>query len=61
MKTKELKKKTSAELIKELGEKQILLRDIRFGAASGKSKNVKEYANTKKDIAKMRTLIKSMH
>ena len=59
MKSKELQKKTKEDLTKELGEKVLALHDIRFGSASGKSKNVKEYANIKKDIARMKTLLKS--
>jgi ribosomal protein L29 len=44
-----------ADLQKELGEKKISLRDIRFGAAHSKSKNVKEYSKIKKEIARIHT------
>ncbi len=60
MKTKEVQKKSSVELSRELGEKRIAMRDIRFGSASGKSKNVKEYGNIRKDIAKINTQLRDM-
>ncbi len=60
MKTKELQKKNKAELVKELEEKTLALRSLRFGASGTKAKNVKEYANTRKDIARIKTLIGSM-
>lgn len=59
MKTKELHKKSKADLIKELEEKTLALRGLRFGASGTKAKNVKEYANTRKDIAKIKTILNS--
>ncbi len=59
MKTKELQKKSKAELGKELEEKLLALRSMRFGASGTKAKNVKEYASTKKDIAKIKTILNS--
>lgn len=58
---KELNKKSQSELIKEVEEKQIALRDIRFNMAGSKSKNVKAYANIKKEIAQMSTVLRSMN
>ncbi|MEK7642245.1 MAG: 50S ribosomal protein L29 [Patescibacteria group bacterium] len=58
MKAKELKKKSKEELEKDLHEKQIALRDIRFGVAGAKAKNVKEYSNTKRQIARIKTVIR---
>ena len=58
MKAKELQNKNKSDLTKELEEKQLRLRDIRFGMAGTKAKNVKEYANIKKNIARIRTIIK---
>lgn len=55
---KDLIKKNKKDLEKELNEKVLALRDIRFGIAGSKSKNVKEYSNIKKDIAKIRTVLK---
>lgn len=56
---KELKKKSKAELQKGLHEKNITLRDLRFNASGGKSKNVMETRNLKKDIARINTLLKT--
>ncbi len=56
---KEISKKNTDELIKELGEKQISLRDIRFGIAGSKGKNVKEAHNIKKEIARIKTEIRN--
>lgn len=53
MKTKSIK--TKEEILKEIGEKSISLRDIRFGVAGSKGKNVKEYSVIKKDIARLKT------
>lgn len=56
---KDLIKKDKKDLIKELGEKKVALRDIRFGVAGGKSKNVKEYRNIRKEIAQIETVLNS--
>lgn len=58
---KELTKKNKADLIKSLDEKRILIRDIRFGTAGSKSKNVKEQKNLKKDIARIKTELRIMN
>ena len=52
-------KKNKNELLKELQEKQISLRDMRFGTAGSKSKNVKEQRNTKREIARIKTTLNS--
>jgi ribosomal protein L29 len=57
MKKKELTKKSPADLFKELDEKRVSLRDIRFGIAGSKSKNVKEQKNIKKEIARIKTAL----
>lgn len=57
MKRQELKNKSRDELTKELDEKRIILRDMRFGLAGSKSKNVKEQKMVKKDIARILTAI----
>jgi len=54
---KELSKKSQADLVKELDEKRLSLRDIRFGTAGSKSKNVKEQKTIKKDIARIKTVL----
>jgi len=55
---KELLKKSRTDLIKELNEKRLSLRGIRFEVAGSKSKNVKEQKNIKKDIARIKTALK---
>jgi ribosomal protein L29 len=58
MKKKEITKKNDSDLLKELDEKRLKLRDIRFGLAGSKSKNVKEQKMIKKDIARILTALK---
>jgi ribosomal protein L29 len=57
MKIKEFKEKNIAELEKLLGEKREHARKLRFDIASKQVKNNKELKNTKKDIARILTLI----
>ena len=57
---KEVQKKNKEELKKDLDTKVIALRDIRFNAAGTKSKNVKEQRTTRKDIARIKTVLKNM-
>jgi ribosomal protein L29 len=54
----EIFKKSKDELEKMLSLKQIALRDMRFGQAGGKSKDVKAYAKTRKDVARIYTALK---
>lgn len=56
---KELAKKDKKDLDKELGEKLVHLRDLRFGTAHSKNRNVKEYRDTKKEIARIKTVLNS--
>lgn len=58
---KELIKKNKVDLEKELGEKLVSLHGIRFGVAGSKSKNVKESKSIKKDIARIKTVLKNMN
>lgn len=58
MKTGELRKKTKTELNKTLEDLQKNLREIRFKLATKKIKNFREIRQTKKDIAKILTLLK---
>lgn len=60
MKAKELKIKSHAELRALLAEKKERLRVLRFDLAGGKVKNVREIRQTKKDIARMLTLLKTI-
>ncbi|MBU6447615.1 50S ribosomal protein L29 [Patescibacteria group bacterium] len=56
MKFKELQLKNDAELAKDLGELREKARELKFKAASGDLKNVKEVAGVKKQIARIMTL-----
>jgi ribosomal protein L29 len=58
--SKELSKKSKVDLIKDLDEKRLSLRNIRFGVAGSKSKNVKEQKMIKKDIARIQTALKGV-
>ena len=58
MDIKDLRKKTTAELEKELGEKATALSNFKFGASGSKVKNVKEGRGLKKDIARILTILK---
>jgi ribosomal protein L29 len=59
MKKKELSKKSKIDLIKELSEKHVSLRNIRFEVAGSKSKNVKGQRMIKRDIARIKTALKN--
>jgi large subunit ribosomal protein L29 len=58
MKIAELSQKSKSELQQLLPEKRERLRALRFDLASGKVKNVREVRQTKKDIARILTLLK---
>lgn len=58
MKILELKEKSKEELQTFLMENRERLRQLRFDLVSGKVKNVKEIRETKKDIARIITLLK---
>ena len=57
MKIKELREKNSEELKKLLQEKQEMIRQIRFDISSKQVKNNRELRSTKKDVARILTLI----
>lgn len=57
MKIKELKEKNIEELRKLLNEKKEQIRKLRFNVTSKQVKNTRECRNTRKDVAKMLTLI----
>ncbi|MCD6528361.1 50S ribosomal protein L29 [bacterium] len=57
MKIKELRQKSKKELEKLLEEKREKLRSLRFDLVSGKVKNIREIRETKKDIARILTLL----
>ncbi|MDD4624866.1 MAG: 50S ribosomal protein L29 [Candidatus Paceibacterota bacterium] len=57
MKTAELKQKNKEELLKLLDEKKRDVQNLKMQLASGKIKSVKGLKETKKDIAKIFTLL----
>jgi len=57
MKIKELREKNTGELKKLLDEKREHARKLRFDISAKQAKNNKDLRNTKKDIAKILTLI----
>jgi len=57
MKTKEMRQKSEKELQKLLQELRERLRKLRFDLVSGKVKNVREIRQTRKDIARILTIL----
>lgn len=51
----EFKGKNRKDLVKTLSEKQTALQTFRFGVSGGKTRNVKEGKNLRKDIARIHT------
>ena len=49
--------KSKSDLIKALEEKRESLRNLRFGLAGSKSRDVKASLNTRKDIARIMTAL----
>ena len=58
MKTLELRKKDKKELEKTVLELRKKLSDLRFKFSSGKLKNVKEISNSKKEVARILTILR---
>ena len=52
---KDLKNKNTKELVGQLAEKQVALRNFRFSVAGSNTRNVKEGRSLKKDIARILT------
>ncbi|MBL7156256.1 MAG: 50S ribosomal protein L29 [Candidatus Pacebacteria bacterium] len=57
MKAQELRKKSKIELEKLLKENREILRKLRFNAFTGKLKNIAEIKKTRKQIARILTLL----
>lgn len=57
-KTAELRKTNKADLEKKVAELRKNLSDIRFKFSANQMKNVKEISNTKKEIARILTILK---
>lgn len=60
MEISELKDKDIKELQKLLNEKKAHLSQLRFDLISGKVKNISGIRNTRKDVAKISTMINSI-
>lgn len=58
MKIKEIKEKNTEELKKLLAEKREAVRKLRFDIAAKQVKNIREMRNTKRDIARILTVLK---
>lgn len=58
MKITELRKKPKGELTRLLRDDREKLRQLRFDLVSGKIKNVREVRKTRKEIARILTLLK---
>jgi large subunit ribosomal protein L29 len=58
MKTAELRKKDKKELEKSVNDIRKKLSDLRFKFSSNKLKNVKEIRNTKRELARILTILK---
>jgi len=57
-KASELKQKSKEELAKILQDSREKLQQLRFDLSAGKVKNVREIRQTRKDIARILTLLK---
>jgi ribosomal protein L29 len=57
IKMKDIKNNTVAELKKLLAEKRASLRAFKLGSTGSKTRNVKEGAASKKDIARILTVL----
>jgi large subunit ribosomal protein L29 len=60
MKVQELRKKDKKELEKSVNDLRKKLSDLRFKFSSNKLKNVKEIRNTKREVARILTIIKEV-
>lgn len=58
MKVKEIREKSSSDLEKELGELKSELFKLRFQLATNGLDNPMKIKNTKKDIAKIKTILR---
>lgn len=59
MKIRDFRQKSKEELSKLLSEKKNRLLSLRFDLSGGRAKNIKEVRESKKDIARIFTLLKS--
>ncbi len=59
MSVKDLQKKTTADLEKDLKDKRSAILNIRFGSAGAKNKDTSTVKNTRRDIARILTELKN--
>jgi ribosomal protein L29 len=59
MAVKDLQKKTTADLEKDLKEKRSALLDVRFGSAGSKNKDTAFAKKTRKDVARILTELRN--
>jgi len=57
MKAKDLQKRPTADLKKTARELQDKLRELRFDLTAGKVKNIKEIRSTRREIARIYTIV----
>lgn len=57
-KLKDFRKMSEKELAKAIDDKREKLRQLRFDLVAGKVKNIREVEETKKDIARLLTIMK---
>jgi large subunit ribosomal protein L29 len=60
MKAQDLRKKDKKELEKEVQNLRKKLSELRFNFSSNKLKNVKEISNSRKEIARILTILKEV-
>ncbi len=58
MKASDMRMKNSTDLGKLLAEREAELREFRFGMSGGHSKNVRMARAVRKDIARIKTILK---
>ncbi len=54
---KEIREKKNEDLLKLLTEKEVALKDFRFGISGSKARNVKEGLGLRREIARIKTVI----
>ena len=59
MKKTDYKRKSRQDLVKALSDKRETLRNLRFGAAGSKARDIKLASTTRKDIARILTELNS--
>ncbi len=58
MKSRDIRKKSESDILKLLKEKEKKLKDVMFSGVDSKSKNTKEMQGLRRDIARIKTILK---